>query len=228
MTTLIRLADLPVTAAIAPIDTVSANPERDDTTPGLSRRPALSGHELELARLREALAVAEAKANRLVVAAREQGRKEALAEFARDEGKSLALLQAGVSEVVIRAREKLGALESLSLAIAENALANVFANPKGHKQAIVDAIARQVQDIKRDTVLSVAVSPADFADAARLDELARALGKGDVRIVQDGALAPGHCRIDLRLGQIEISLPEYWNALRARLNELGASGGVTR
>ncbi len=231
MTSLIRLADLPSSSPVLALEAAAARaPSLEDKprTPvrDSARDPALSSQELEISRLRDALGVAEKKLDELVAAAREQGRKEGRESAARDEAKALAALESGVSDAVTLVRAKADELEGLALAVAETALANVFANPKLHRQLVADAILKQLREVRRETVLAVHVSPADFPDAGGLAELARTLGHADIRLLHNPSLGQGACRIDLRLGAIELSLPEHWEAIRTRLKELAARGGA--
>lgn len=231
MTSLIRLADLPSSSPVLALEAAAARASSLEDKPRTSvrdpvRDPALSSQDLEISRLRDALSVAEKKLDELVAAAREQGRKEGRESAVRDQAKAISALESGVSDAVTLVRAKAEELEGLALAVAETALANVFANPKLHRQLVVDAIQRQLREVRRETVLAVHVSAADFPEAGGLTELARTLGHADIRLLHDPALDQGACRIDLRLGAIELSLSEHWDAIRTRLKELATLGGA--
>jgi flagellar biosynthesis/type III secretory pathway protein FliH len=73
-------------------------------------------------------------------------------------------------------------------------------------------------------VLRVGVSAKDFGDDSALSAIATALGGERVNIVQDPDLASGDCLIDLRLGQIELSIPKHWQLLQDELRRLASAG----
>ncbi len=158
----------------------------------------------------------ETERNEAIAAAIERGRKQAEANFARDEASRLKALEQALTAAATETSQRLDDLDALSLALAQGALASVFERAGDFDELLIRAIGRELADLKQESVLHVRVSASDFADEEALGALVRRIGAA-IRIECDDQLDAGACRIALRLGEIELSLPEYWRALRAKL-----------
>jgi flagellar biosynthesis/type III secretory pathway protein FliH len=152
--------------------------------------------------------------------ARKQAYQDAQAEFVRDEAKALAALETGIKAATADLRAMLSDLESLSLLLCETALVKVFANVEDYRPLIANAIRRQCAALTEQFVLGVRVSSEDFTDEAALKTLADAVHPLSCTIVHDTSLPRGSCRIKLQLGELELSLGEYWRDLSVRLQAL--------
>ena len=64
------------------------------------------------------------------------------------------------------------------------------------------------------------VSRRDFPDAADLTELQDAIGRSDLKIQVSDTLGAGDCRLQLRLGTMELDLPRQWEALSEALLDI--------
>jgi flagellar biosynthesis/type III secretory pathway protein FliH len=181
------------------------------------RDPLIDALEEEVAALKIKLEHAEGEAKRIEEEARQAGRKQAEAEFVRDDAKRIAALTSALDEAAGEARVKIEGLDALALLICENALANVLSEPSAYRELIAGAIAKQIASLRREMALGVHVSAADFPDQAALDALGCKFAFHELTIALDATLRAGECRIDLRLGAIEISLPRYWSELKAVL-----------
>lgn len=190
------------------------------TTP--LRDPIVQALEREVAHLKTALENAKAETKRTADESFARGRKEAEAGFVRDEAKRLAVLEAAVARASAHAERQIAELDALALLLCETALENAFARAPDFTDLIVRALERQLAPLRRETVLGVSVSAADFADPAALQALQERLQTGFC-IDLDTTLPAGECRIELRLGHIELSLPRYWQALKAKLRSLAAT-----
>jgi flagellar assembly protein FliH len=228
VTSLIKHGGLHDGLAVLPLD-LSAHALFPLEGPAASGAPAASAKtvspiERELANLRQALQAAESEKEQAVALAREQGRKDAERAYQRNEANALAALEASLKQNAVIAQAHFEAIESTALALCETALAKVFANPKAYRALVTDAILRQADNIKRETMLGVHVSPADFPNPAALSELGQSVGAGRIAVHADSALASGTARIEVRLGQIELSIPGHWETLKATLRNLAERG----
>lgn len=211
MTTLLRSADKVQPVAWTPGEpAIAAAPQRD---------PLISALEREVGELRTALEEASVEAARAVEGARSEGRKEAEAAFTLDESKRLALLQEAIEAAATGIAEKISGLDSLALLLCETALENVLVRPADHRDLLSNAIARQLGGLRREMVLAVHVSAKEFNDEDAFLALQGKLAAYPVNLHRDGAMSAGECRIELRLGHIDLSLPRYWKELKAKLQE---------
>ena len=141
----------------------------------------------------------------------------------RNRADYLALLEQGVSNALAHARTRVDSLEQLALLLAETALEKVFTPTSDYRELTTRAIARQLTQFRRNAMLRIAVSERDFPEHRALEALGARLG-ANVVMAADPQLPAGACHIDLRLGHIEISLVEHWDALKAELRRL--AGGA--
>ncbi len=167
----------------------------------------------ELADLRRALAEAEAKRRADVDCAREEERQAVTAEFRRDEDAARALLGSGLRDAIDKLNKHFAEADKFGLTLALVALERVIAEPTLYQKLITEAIGVQVSNLRHDTVIAVSVSDIDFPDQTALDGLAETLG-ADTKVMASDSLRAGECRVDLRLGAIDISLPDYWQRLQ--------------
>lgn len=147
-------------------------------------------------------------------------REQCQAEFREDEDARIEILKAGVAEARVSLEEKFSGVEKLSLAISEAALEGIFGLEHMFGSHLEKIVSAQLQNMRRESVLEVLVSPLDFADESALNELAAGPGCGQVTIRADADIVSGSIRIKLRLGHVEISLPESWKELQAVLTKL--------
>lgn len=179
--------------------------------------------EAEIAALKQELAAAEAAHKKALIAAREKGRADAEAAFVRDEEKALALLREGIETTAAATRQKIAALDALALLLCQTALEKVFADAADFSDLITRAIRRQMINLRNGALLRVCVSARDFTDDAALAALRAGLGERHFEIVRDPDLVSGACRMDLRLGHIDLNVSEHWEALRANLRAFAAT-----
>jgi flagellar biosynthesis/type III secretory pathway protein FliH len=150
--------------------------------------------------------------------ARSEARDAAFQEAARDEARALALLEANVKAANARFSMALGDLERLAPLLCETALASVFEAPDQHRALVDAALATQLKRLTRESVVSVAVSAADFTDQAELKALADR--HPQVVIGADAALASGVCHITLNMGGVELDIPAHWTELKRTLHAM--------
>jgi flagellar assembly protein FliH len=190
-----------------------------------ARDPRLVALEGEVDELRAALAAERIAAGKAVAAARTEGERLGKAAAGGAAAKQVAALVGGVEAALEAWGERLAGLDALAAALAKAALAKLFDDSEGPSRFVAGLLARQMRLLRRDSLLAVRVSAADFTDEAALAALGAEAGAGSVRIVADADLAPGECRIDLQLGHIDIGAGAQWAQLAAFLDELAAAEG---
>ena len=73
---------------------------------------------------------------------------------------------------------------------------------------------------KRSSPTARLVSARDFADETALAALGAEANTGSVRLLADGDLESGECRIDLQLGHVDIGAGTQWAQVAAFLDGL--------
>lgn len=174
----------------------------------------------EVERLNRANAEAAEASARAVAAAREDGRRQGLGEAETREADRLAALGKGLAQSAAAFAARLDRLDALAPALVREALAKLFADIDGWAGPVEAALARQLADLRLAAVVAVRVSPQDFPDAEALAGLAHALGIEGTSVEADRALPAGASRIECRLGQVDLDLPDHWRALSALLEDM--------
>ncbi len=184
------------------------------------RDPRIEALELEIAELRSALSEQRAESEQAVKAARAEGERQGRAAAGDAAEKQLALIGKGVDLAVAGWESRLAELDGLAASLARAALAKLFDDSDGHAGFVAGLIARQMRLLRRDSLVAIRVSARDFTDEAALAALGEAAGSGSVRLVADGDLASGECRIDLQLGHIDVGAGTQWAQVAAFLGQL--------
>lgn len=182
-----------------------------------SRDPRIEALEREVDELRSALAKQRIEGEEAVKAARAEGERQGRAAAGDAADRQLGLLGKGVDSAVARWEARLGDLDGLAPALARAALAKLFDGGEDLKRFVAGVIARQMRLLRRDSLIAIRVSARDFTDEAALAALGVEAGTGSVRLVADGDLASGECRIDLQLGHIDIGAGTQWAQVAAFL-----------
>lgn len=193
--------------------------------------PPLTAEGKELQRLRVELAELKRLAEETQIEnlqhierIRAETREECSAEFQKDDRVRIEILKAGVSDVRKALETKIVELEKLSLSISEVALEGIFGREHMFLSHLKEMISAQLQDIRRESVIEVLVSPIDFENEHALSDLAAEVGQGDIKIRSDADIQSGAVHIRLRLGHVEISLPNSWKQVQSVLSELSEEG----
>ncbi|HEX9933327.1 MAG TPA: hypothetical protein VGB08_10845 [Allosphingosinicella sp.] len=181
----------------------------------------------EIARLEDELVAAEAVRLRAEAAARADGRREGAAAAAAAENRRVEALEAGIAAASARAEESLAGVERLALLLARTALTKLVATDAPLAGLVGASIARQMEQLRREVVSVVRVSAEDFPDEAALAALAAAAGTGSVRLLADGDLGAGECRMDLLLGHVDLGVRSRWRDAAALLEEMAAEDAGT-
>ncbi len=181
------------------------------------RDPEIERLEREVANLRKAMDQAEREAEAAVETARAETRREAETAFKQDEKHRLDLLQAALDQSVSAVHTTLTRLEALAPQLCERALSNVFDRSDDLRDLVERALAKQIAPLRSELVICMRVSAADFTSDDAIAALSARLPPPPAQLKRDENLPAGECVIELRLGQIELSLPRYWNELKAAL-----------
>lgn len=190
---------------------------------------ALDRHCIELeaaiADLRHRIAQMEAEVEQREEAAFERGRQEGLDHVAGEEKRRLDLLNASLEKLQPTREQMLADCEILALQLSRTALKRVFGEEALQADLLGATLTYHLSTLQRDLVRQVRVSARDFrstADLAMLEEHLPGL-----TLIADDTLAPGDCKVDLRLGSLDIGLPGQWQRLSAYFDQLAqAEAGV--
>ena len=193
--------------------------EPGEPTPA-ARRPEIVALEAELAALKQGLADAEARRQEALLAARAEAAEEATAAYRRDDAAALATLESALEEATRSLNTRIDSMETLALLLCETALAKIFGDTNDYTDLVARALQLQLAGLRREAVIAASVSAEDFPDAASLVALEARLGANNLSLRRDHQLGKGACRLDLRLGHIELSIPDHWQELQALLRQL--------
>lgn len=203
--------------ALASVGTLPAAPRRDDdvAVEAVAPDPRLAEHEAEIARLEAALATHKREAARAIEAARAEGRDAAIAADAS----RTALVERGLAEARAAWDERLEEVELLAVTLARVALGKMFGESPDLGELVTRTVAHHMAGLAADSVVGIRVSAADFSGDA-LDTLATRIDVARTRIAIDPDLDAGGCRIDLKLGAIDVEPARQWAILDGALAEM--------
>jgi flagellar biosynthesis/type III secretory pathway protein FliH len=188
--------------------------------------PRIGSLAAEVEALRAELAEAREEAREAAAEALEDGRREGRIAARRDDERRIELLASGVAEARARWENELVGLEDLAALLSRNALAKLFVRDELYADFVAAMVARQIEQLRRDSVLAIHVSSADFPDEASLAAFSGAVGAGPLRVEATEELEPGECRIDLQLGHVDVGPRTQWPALSALLETMAAEGAA--
>jgi flagellar biosynthesis/type III secretory pathway protein FliH len=188
------------------------------------RDPRIEALEREIEELRAALVAQRAESEQAVKAARAEGERNGRAAAGDAADKQLSLIGKGVESAVARWETRLADLDGLAPSLARAALAKLLDDADDHARFVAGVIARQMRLLRRDSLIAIRVSARDFKDEQALAALGEEAGTGSVRLIADGDLASGECRIDLQLGHIDIGAHTQWAQVAAFLDGLSEGG----
>lgn len=174
--------------------------------------------EAEVVRLHEALARTEGDAKKAVEVAHQKGVAAGLGQAEDREMDRLEALRSGLDGASERFEAALATLEGLAPQLAKASLEKLFGAVDDWSPMVEAMLERQFATLRRASVISVSVSPNDFADTRAVGALSgRAL-----RAAIDPELRAGAARIDCKLGQIDLDVRAQWDAVARLLDEMSA------
>ena len=172
---------------------------------------AAATHEIE--RLQAALAEMRKRAPEAEALAHEAGRQRGLEEAADETDRLIAAVCAGVGHASAAWNDRLAELDALAAMLAQASLSKLFGDAPDLTELVTRSIRQRTQTLGRESVVSIRVSGADFPDDAARDALRSAIATGSSELVIDPSLTTGECRLDLKLGSIDIGVASQWRAL---------------
>ncbi|MEM9584759.1 MAG: hypothetical protein AAGA08_16735 [Pseudomonadota bacterium] len=163
---------------------------------------------------REALlAEWETEREKLVLEAEERGEARA-----RDAGDmSAELLRVAIEKAESLCRDEFGNLEVFALEAGRSALSALFAEPDRYFDFVENIILKQMKDLSSQTQMEIRVSGHDFEGGAKLDALKSNTGVAHISV--DPILPAGEAILKPRLGQIDVSAPDQFEAVLSVLND---------
>ncbi len=174
--------------------------------------------EAQMADLHKALDQADSDLKRAVEDAHANGVTAGLASAEHCELDRLEAVRAALNAADKRFETALTTLEFLAPQLARAALDKMFGTIEDWAPIVETMLARQLATLRRTSVVSIRVSPTDFADPETL----AALASSNLRAVIDPDLHAGAARIDCKLGQIDLDARAQWRALATLLDEMTA------
>lgn len=201
-------------------------------------RPPVSPLEEECERLRQRIAALEselgrrdativdlrAEIPRMLEKGKAEGHEAGLNDAQDRQEERLALLGDGIRQAQTKLNENMTALERLAALLARECLDVVLGDAKHRASSVRKILANQVARIEKSSVLAIELSKADFPDDESLSALAQELRHASLTASE--AMAPGGCRMTLRLGTLEVGLDRQWTSLRAVLDSIATEGGA--
>lgn len=220
--------------AVRPIEVVHMAPSVAIPAPAPESPIALrlAEVEAEAVRLQASLSDLEAerrldaqRAEEAQKAAHARGLQEGREAADRDEASRLKALEATLDQIGERLERRFADLDDLAVAIAYKALADLFTDPVQQGALVIDALRRQLEALKAETVVSVTVSARDFSDADSLASIADVVRARNLAVQASDGLTAGECLVSLELGQVEIGPAQQWRRLQAQFREVLDHGG---
>ena len=119
---------------------------------------------------------------------------------------------------------QLEALEVLSLEVAQTVLSRILGDRLHYAPMVAEAVSHQIAQLDHALITQVRVSPGDFPDGQALAACAAQIP--EIALLRDPTLAPGDCRIDLVLGNVEAGLPGQWARAAELLESMAETGNM--
>lgn len=167
--------------------------------------PRIAELEAEVERLHDALTEQRSEATKAIEAARKAGRGEAQSS----EDDRVAAVELGIADAFEAWDKRLEATDRLAVMLARTALTRVFGDQADTGAQVERTIAHHLGRLDEQAVVGFRVSHKDFGEDA-IDALAQRIGQPRARVSADPNLASGACRIDLRLGAIDVDPLKQW------------------
>ncbi|MEO9130649.1 MAG: FliH/SctL family protein [Sphingomonas sp.] len=145
--------------------------------------------------------------------AREAGRQQGLEEAEDEADRLCAAVCTGVDRARAAWNDRLAELDALAAMLAQASLGKLFGDAPDLTELVTRSIRLRTQTLGRESVVSIRVSRADFPDEATQDALRSAVAAGSSELVVDPALTAGECRLDLKLGSIDVGVASQWREL---------------
>ena len=210
MSALLKAGDTRALAAIASLEGPQPPPRESETPPdsrqvshATSRREEYPGMDAAVAELRAQLRQAAEEADLREEAAYERGTRDGREAAGAEQTEKAEQLAIAIGKAEQLLANRLEECELLSLQVARAALARILGDESRQSALIEETLRHHMGLVKRELVVGIRVSPLDF-DPGDLDRIRESYRS--VSIDCDDDLESGECRIDLRLGQLDLGL----------------------
>jgi flagellar assembly protein FliH len=233
MSQLLRAGQITISTDRKALETRPATPvdvTQADRGPDRQRPPRDGGEECEQLRRRiaglEEAAANEAHERKALEEAAyrrgmDEGMKLGVSTVKRDHEEQLATLRTGVLEALDAFSAQLRAIEPLALETTLAALEKVLGDPASYAELVGQTARHHLAQLPDSSAVSVRVSATDFPDAEQLHLAFGPLaGHPALSVQADPQLSAGACLIDLKLGRLDVSLPQQRAHLMAALDTL--------
>ncbi|PTS90563.1 hypothetical protein DBR17_01175 [Sphingomonas sp. HMWF008] len=167
---------------------------------------ALDDARAEIARLQAQLIEASAAAERDASEAYAAGVADGQQATDDRVAQRLERLDAALSVAHDDWHARLAEMDTLAVQLARTTLAKLFSESRDLGDLVARAITRKVATMRSESVVAITVSASDFADAPSIEALQRHIPTEGMALVRDTALAAGTCRLDLKLGHVDLSI----------------------
>lgn len=153
--------------------------------------------------------------------ARTQGVQDGAEEAAANTAQLIGAISGEIEKATNILTESQNSIEALSVQFARQVLRNVFLPDSAQEVAVVDGLRKLLNDLGTSMVLSIRVSPVDFDPKASEELLETLLGpQTNMKIEIDTSLQKGQCSAQLRLGEVDLSVPDYWLEVEALIEQI--------
>lgn len=183
---------------------------------------ALQDMRQEIARLNAALSELRAQALEAEKRAREEGRLKGLEQAEERAERSFQAICQALDTARTVWNDRLAGLDALAAMLAQSALAKLFGDCPDLADLVARTVRTRVQSLARESLVAIRISETDFADEAAGHALRTIGAVGATDIILDPELESGQCRLDLRLGSIDLDIGSQWRELNRFLDELAA------
>lgn len=154
-------------------------------------------------------------------AGRASGQAEGLSLAAQDDARRLELLQNTIEAALQQLRAQMAIVEEAGSLLARDCLEILFGETTSWDAALKQVLKLQLSKLDAALVLGIELSRSDFPDATALANIAIHNGLRPGKVVAREDFAPGSCIIRLRLGEIDVGIPQQWSILRKTLEQIG-------
>ena len=190
--------------------------------------PHVPDHQLEIAHLREQLAMLQSDHKQHLAQARSdgiaEGRRAAIDEFDHSRTEALDRLETACNRALEHFSRSILSVEKLATLIAQAVLDQLLLGDAHYLDIARQVIAARIKEIDRSSVVRVLVSAEDFPDQVELDQLADLCGIDQTVIKQMADLKIGQCRIELTLGVLDVGLRQQWDRLNQHMSDVPGPG----
>lgn len=179
--------------------------------------------EAQVAELRREAVALQAEIKAAFVKGEAEGRKVGQGQAEDREHERVAALATGIATSQKALAEALAATEGLAAVLAKSCLDKLFGEEGDNVDRVCALLRVQMAQIERRQLIAVDVSAKDFSEDALTQ--VRAIVASDAVVVRRRAeLGSGACKLQPRLGEIDIGLDVQWPAVAALLDRLAGAG----